>query len=100
MEGTTLSNRNGLTQPGNWSIPSTSGTIQNTATANDMGYLSTNGKTAAGSVVVEEAVDINNDGQKWERSADNGSGYFTLKNPTSGMYLTMKTADTLTIGNA
>ena len=102
LEGTTLSNRNGVTLTGNWQIPSfgTPGPIINTATANGMGYLSTNGKTAEGSVVVEEAVDINNDGQKWERSSDNGSGYFTLKNPTSGMYLFMKTADTLTIGNA
>ena len=53
-----------------------------------MGYLSTNGKTDAGSVVVEEAVDTNDDDQKWERSSDDGSGYFTLKNPTSGLFLT------------
>ena len=61
--------------------------------------MSTNGKTAAGSVVVEEAVDTNDDDQKWERSASDDSGFFNLKNPNSGLFLVMKTANTLTIGN-
>ena len=96
-----MSNRNGVTLTGNWQIPSfgTPGPIINTATANGMGYLSTNGKTAAGSVVVEEAEDTNDDDQKWERSANDDSGFFNLKNPNSGLFLTMKTANTLTIGN-
>ena len=102
FEGTTLSTRTGGILTGNWQIPSvgTPGAIQNTATANGMGYLSTNGKTAAGSVVVEEAEDTNDDDQKWERSANDNSGFFNLKNPNSGLFLTMKTANTLTIGNA
>ena len=97
MDGTVLSNRAGVTLTGTWILPDigTNGPVQNTAT--DL-YLSTNGETAAGSEVVEEAVDEDDDDQKWERSAEDGSGYFTLKNPTSGMYLTMKTVDTLTIG--
>ena len=74
------------------------GAIQNTTKANGMGYLSTNGKTAAGSVVVEEAEDTNDDDQKWERSANDDSGFFNLKNPNSGLFLTMKTANTLPLG--
>ena len=65
-----------------------------------MGYLSTNGKTAAGSVVVEEAVDACDVGQLWDRSANDDSGFFNLKNLNSGLFLTMKTANEFTIGNA
>ena len=101
LEGTTLSTQAGVILTGNWTIPSvgTLGAIQNTATANGMGYLSTNGKIPAGSVVVEEAEDTNDDDQKWERSANDDSGLFNLKNPNSGLFLIMKTANTLTIGN-
>ena len=65
-----------------------------------MGYLSTNGKTAAGFVVVEEALDTNDDDQKWERSANDDSGFFNLRHPKSGLFLSMKTANKLIIGNA
>ena len=51
----------------------------------------------AGSAVVEEALDATDAGQKWERSADDSSGYFTLKNPNSGKFLSAANADTLTI---
>ena len=101
MNGTTLSNYGGTTLTGNkccWQIPSvgTPGTIQNTATG---GYLSVNANTDAGSVVVEEALDSSDLGQQWERSIDYPFGFFTLQNPNSGLFLTMKTANKLTIGN-
>ena len=51
----------------------------------------------AGSAVVEEALDATDAGQEWERSADDSSGYFTLKNPNSGKFLSAANADTLTI---
>ena len=99
MDGTALSNKAGITLTGNWQIPNSgsTGNIQNTATGAN-GYLSVNAKTAAGSTVVEEALDANDVGQQWERSVDDGSGFFTLKNPNSGLFLTMKTANTLTLG--
>ena len=102
MEGTILSNQNGVPLTGNWIIPSvgTAGPIINVTNANNIVYLSTNGKTAPGSVVVEEAVDTEDDDQKWERSASDDSGFFNLKNPNSGLFLTMKTENTFTIGNA
>ena len=99
LDGTALSNKAGITLTGTWILPDigTNGPVQNTAT--DL-YLSTNGETAAGSEVVEEAVDEDDDDQKWERSAEDGSGFFTLKNPNSGLFLTKKkTANTLIIGN-
>ena len=50
--------------------------------------MSTNGNTAAGSTVVEEALDASDD-QKWETlNAD--IGYFILRNPISGKFLTGK----------
>ena len=99
MEGTTLSTRTGVTLTGNWQIPSvgTLGTIQNTATG---GYLSANANTDAGSVVVEEPLDSSDVGQQWERSANDGSGFFNLKNSNSESFLTMKTTNKLTIGNS
>ena len=101
MDGTALSNKAGITLTGNWQIPNSgsTGNIQNTATGAN-GYLSVNAKTAAGSTVVEEALDTNDVGQQWERSANDDSGFFYLKNPNSGLFLTKKkTANTLTIGN-
>ena len=100
FDGTVLSNEAGITHTHKWAIPSSgsTGTIQNTDTGAN-GYLSVNANTAAGSQVVEEAKDDDDVGQKWERSADDDSGFFTLKNPHSGLFLTMKTVDTLTIGN-
>ena len=100
LDGTALSNKAGITLTGNWQIPNSgsTGNVQNTITGVN-GYLSVNAKTAAGSTVVEEALDANDVGQQWERSVDDGSGFFTLKNPNSGLFLTMKTANKLTIGN-
>ena len=59
--------------------------------------MSTNGNSEAGSAVVEVGLDDSDVGQKWEKSADDDSGFFTLKNMNSGLFLTMKTANTLTI---
>ena len=89
MDGTTLSNQAGITLIGNWVLPnvSTPGTIQN-SDIGDKGYLSTNGNTEAGSAVEEVALVANDTRQQWERSADDDSGYFTLKNPKSGKFLT------------
>ena len=61
------------------------------------GYLSTKGSIAKGSAVEEVAFVANDDGQQWERSADDDSGYFTLKNPTSGAHLTAVTENQVTI---
>ena len=54
----------------------------------------------AGSVVVEKDLDSSDVGQQWERSSHDDLGFFTLKNPNSGLFLTMKTANKLTIGIA
>ena len=62
--------------------------------------MSVNGYTIAGSVVVEEALDSSDVGQQWQRSAAGPLGFFTLKNPNSGLKLTMRTANKLTIGKA
>ena len=100
LNGTTLYNRYGITLNGSWELPmlGTPGTIQNRDTG-EHGYLSTKGKIEAGSVVEEVAFVANDDGQLWERSADDDSGYFTLMNPISGKFLTYKnnTIDALTI---
>ena len=88
MNGKTLSNKHGITLNGSWELPlvGTPGTIQN-RDAGDHGYLSTNGNTEAGSAVEEVALVAYDDGQQWERSADDDSDYFTLKNPKSGRFL-------------
>ena len=101
LDGTALSNEAGIALTGNWQIPNSgsTGNIQNTATGAN-GYLSVNANTAAGSTVVEEALDANDVGQQWERSTSDYLGFFNLKNPNSGLHLTMKTANTLTIGSA
>ena len=77
-----------MTLPGNWQLPNAdeTGTVQNTLTGVN-GYLTVNAKTAAGSVVVEDGLDPTDSGQQWKRSADDSSGYFTLRNPNSGKFL-------------
>ena len=82
--GTTLSNQAGITLNGIWQLPEANsiGTIQNKASGAN-GYLSTNGSTLAGSSVEEVALDADDKGQKWERSDEDESGYFTLMNPDS-----------------
>ena len=65
-----------------------------------MEYLSVNGNTDAGSAVVEEYFDSSDVGQQWEISSIDDSGFFTLKNPNSGLFLTMKTENKFTIGIA
>ena len=95
MDGTTLSNRHGITLTGTWYIPDTgeTETIKNNASGK---YLSTDDYNDAGSEVVE--VEVADDaGQQWERSANDDSGYFTLKNPKSGRFLYAQTPDRLTI---
>ena len=96
LEGTTLSNRAGVTMNGRWKITD-AGYILNDATGK---YLSINGNTDAGSVVDEEFFDhTHKSGQLWKRLPNVDSGFFNLKNHDSGLFLTMKTANKLTIGN-
>ena len=78
-----------MTLIGNWELPTngTPGTIQNIIKG-DNGYLSTMGKIEAWSEVKEVALDVNDVGQQWERSKPDDSGYFTLKSPKSGKFLT------------
>ena len=80
MDGTKLSNMAGNTLPGNWKLPSPdrTGYIQNTDIG-EYGYLNANSKNAPNLQVVEEALDVNNRGQLWKRSADDGSGYIILE---------------------
>ena len=102
MDGKKFSNQAGITLIGTWVIPTvvgTPGTIQNTVTGAN-GYLSVNDNTDAGSVVVEEDLDSSDDGQQWERLSIDDSGFFNLRNRKSGLFLTMKIANILTIGNA
>ena len=97
MEKTELSNLAGITLTGNWELPApgTTGTIQNTDTGM---YLSVNDNTDDGSEVVEEALDDADVGQQWERSANDDSGFFTLKNIKSGKFLNVyNTTNILTI---
>ena len=89
MDGTALSNKAGITLTGRWALP-TAGipeTIRNKDSDANNGYLDTYGKTVDGSAVFEEE-ESKDDGQQWERSVDDSSGYFTLTNPKSGKILT------------
>ena len=89
MDGEILSNKAGITLIGRWVLPTadTTGTIQNKDSGAKNGYLDTYGKTVDGSAVFEEE-ESKDDGQQWERSVDDSSGYFTLTNPKSGKILT------------
>ena len=88
MDGNKLINKVGFTLHDNWKIPTvdTPGTIQN-IDSGDNGYLSTKGEIEAWSRGEEGALDANDGGQQWERSADDDSGYFTLRNTMSGKFL-------------
>jgi len=99
LSGTTLTNMAGITLTGSWVVPDAgvTGTIENTDTSAYLGVQAIGGVTGAGSPVVEEDLDSNDLGQQWERSADDDSGYFTLKNPTSGAHLTAVTENQVTI---
>ena len=91
LDGTTLSNKAGLTLTGNWVLPSEGDyrTIQNTDNGVN-GYLTANGNTAAGSAVVEDAL---HDKYEWDRSEDI-SGYFTLLNVYCGKFLSGQSSGT------
>lgn len=95
VEGMKLSNQAGITLNGNWEIPDggTTGTIRN-KNSGDNGYLSTNDNTTAGDTVIEEALDANDVGQQWKRSADDELGHFTLMNLNSEKILHGHGADT------
>ena len=69
--------------PINWKIPDsgTTGTIQNLDTSM---FLAAPANWAPDNTAVTE----DSTGQQWERSADDESGYFTLKNVDTGKYLT------------
>ena len=73
---------------GNWKLPDPGavGTIQNRDKGVN-GYLSVNNDTAPGTGVVEEALDITDVGQLWERSVSDEWDYFSLKNLNSGKFL-------------
>ena len=95
MDGEILSNKAGITLTGRWALPTagTTGTIRNKDSDTNNGYLDTYGNIADGSAVFEEALHVmfdgsTDDGQLWERSASDSSGYFTLMNPKSGKLLT------------
>ena len=95
MVNGTLENKAGVSLGGNWTLlpNGTKYTIQN----NGEKQLSVkNSYTDSGSEVVMEALDNNAAGQKWEKS-NISSGYFTLKDPKSGKFLTAASADTITI---
>ena len=79
-----------MTLPGIWQLPNAdeTGTIQNIHTGVN-GYLTVNANTAAGSAVVEDGLDPTDSGQQWKRSADDNSGYFTLRNSNSGKFLSL-----------
>ena len=92
MDGEILSNKAGITLIGRWALPTAGkpGIIRN---KDSNGYLDTYGNTADGSAVFEEALHVmfdgsTDDGQIWERSDEDSSGYFTLMNPKSGKLLT------------
>ena len=82
--GTTLENEAGITLPGSWQLPAT-GKINSIKNNDTNMYLAVNAVT-----VVEENFNANNVRQQWKRSADDGSGYFTLTNPKTGKFLTAK----------
>ena len=44
--------------------------------------------TETGTFVFEESAVQNDRGQLWEKGATNSQGFFTLKNPGSGKFLT------------
>ena len=69
---------------GRWRIPDAgkTTTIQNIHTNK---FLTVNSETAGSAV---ESMDATGVEQEWERSPTDSSGYFTLKNPYSGRFLT------------
>ena len=79
--------RYGTQQSGSWKLPpvGTLGTIQNTENGDD-GYL----YIGPNNDILEWRLDTNIDGQQWERSADDESGYFTLTSKSGGKYITKK----------
>ena len=102
MEEKKLSNKAGVTLTGNWKIALSKDSLY-TISSTDKGgrYLSVkaNKEASTGYIVFlsQPKEDVGPD-QRWEKSADDDSGFFTLKNPNSGLFLTMKTANTLPLG--
>ena len=88
LDGTTLSNKAGITLTGNWKIPGEgyTGPIINTDTG---GWMTANGNFAAGSAVVEGAQYAS----EWKQSVE-VSGYFTLMNIYCGKFLTGQSSST------
>ena len=97
MDQNQLKNQAGVTLNDKWLLPDggEKGIISN---KNSDKYLSIKDNDP-GSEVVEEALNPNTlaNAHEWQRSADDSSGYFTLKNSKSGRFLTAVTADKVTI---
>ena len=88
-------NQAGVTLTGKWKIEK--GNVIN-ADALTTGFGVENGGKAAGTKVsVDENLSGSTPGQQWERSSDKGLGYFTLKNPNSGKFLSALNAGEITI---
>ena len=110
MVDSTLTNQSGVTLDGKWKIDGKN--ITNVEDASKVFGVVDNGKDAGTEVNVAETLSVNDlgqqdtkqevsgqkaSGQHWERSADNGLGYFTLKNLNSGKFLSAVTPDKITI---
>ena len=81
---------------GTWDLPASgqTGYIKQIATILVLGVMN-DGNVAGTKVTLE--ISTNRPGQQWERSADCQYGYFTLRNPNSGKFLTGRSALTLKI---
>ena len=97
MEGTILSNEAGFVLDGNWELPdqNTTGMITNVDNFTFVLGIE-NDDIASGTLVLTEPLVMNDTGQQWEIGLDNtenGTGYFTIKNPISEKFLTAITAE-------
>ena len=90
-----LSNKAGIALTGKWKIEGRN-IINAINTTKGFGVVD-DAKAARSKVSVDETLSENDDGQQWEKSAVDSSGYFTLKNPNSGKFLSAITADKIII---
>ena len=92
-----LSNEAGFVLDGYWELPdqNTTGVITNVDNFTFVLGVE-NDDSASGTLVITEPLVMNDTGQQWEIGVDNtenGTGYFTIKNPYSEKFLTAITAE-------
>ena len=91
-----LSNKAGITLTGKWKIEGRN--IINAENVTKGFGVVNDAKAARSKVSVDETLsDPDDPGQQWEKSTVDSLGYFTLKNPNSGKFLSAITAEKIII---